>query len=353
MPLCCALAAACTEPRFADTDAAREQASDGGSGPDQLSETDSSVEAGAVGPEAIEGGMDTGQAAVSGTEGGVGPVEDAGPADGATPEDAAHPRAEWLGRYAMRAYAYNADEVFLPVGMLAMLVEIRARGADLELVEWPCVVEVQGSWNGLVPSSFRYEAPDGVAPSTSTLVLDGDTFSTAFTDYALGYDLLPPAECVPGATIPRREVQSGWLPSTCDCPLDVSVPPTDERDCRVTDPERDGDPGATVKLLVSTDVWTYFVVQHRRARYVDGYRARNGWLHANVDARDVTRALGCLPPALSSCPIAPAEPCPAHYNKAEFTKLEEPYDCKRVVRELDSLFMRDIPAFPLACLADL
>jgi hypothetical protein len=259
-------------------------------------------------------------------------------------------QAAWVGRYAMRAYSFSMDAVLQPVGRLLSIVEIKPRGDGLVLEEWACMVSVEGSFAGLIGSSFSYEAPSGLAPTRSKMLLDDDTFSTEYVDFMLGYDPVPPRDCAPGKTLPPSDVQS-WLTDTCSCPGDLSRPPSSARDCRVTDPEADGAPGATLNLVVGTEIWTYHVAQHARTRYLDGYRGRDG-LHANVDASDMSEALACLPPTPATCPIAASTTCPAKYNKAEFVPIEDSYDCKRVIREVDGLFPRAVPPFPASCLAE-
>lgn len=292
--LCCAPVLACTEPRFSERDAGDEPNDDTG----QLSSA----------------------------------------------------QTAWVGRYAMRAHSFSADPVLQPIGQLLSIVEIKPRGDGLVLEERACKVSVEGSFAGLIGSSFSFEAPNDLPAIRSKMLLDEDTFSTEYADFVLGYDPVPPRACVPGRTLPANDVQT-WLPDTCDCPTDLGTPPSSVRDCRLTDPDADGEAGITLNLVVSTDIWPYHVAQHARTRYLDGYRGRDG-LHANVDTTDTSTALECLPPTPSNCPIAASTPCPPKYNKAEFVPIDDSYDCKRVIREVDGLFPRAAPGFPASCLAE-
>jgi hypothetical protein len=275
---------------------------------------------------------------------------DAGAETNADTGDLTSSQAAWLGRYAMRAYSFSIDPVLQPVGLLLSIVEIKPRGDGLVLEERACKVSVEGSFVGLIGSSFSYEAPSDLPALRSKMLLDDDTFSTEYADFVLGYDPVPPRECAPGRTVRASEAQS-WLPNTCDCPTDLSTPPSSARDCRVNDPEADGAPGITLNLVVSTEIWPYHVAQHARTRYLDGYRGRDG-LHANLETSDTSVALACLPPTPANCPIAASTPCPPKYNKAEFVPIDDSYDCKRVIREVDGLFPRAVPAFPASCLAE-
>jgi hypothetical protein len=173
-----------------------------------------------------------------------------------------------------------------------------------------------------------------------------------WVDYTLGFERAVPPECSSADSAPPRSEQS-WLRSSCGCPEpDASMLPAQESDCRVTDPDHDGRPGATLSMLVSGQEWTYEVLQQVRLRYLNGYRGRNG-LYAELETRAETKVLRCFETDLTpGCQLRDPAPCAAKYNKTEFVEVGDEYDCVRVIAEKAGLFPNPMPMFPAACAAE-
>ena len=271
-------------------------------------------------------------------------------ADPRFPPDADARFEPWVGRYAARSFMYGTDGPLRPSAETLSIVEIVPRGDRLMLEQKWCVYE--GVVTFVLEGYLRYEFPSSLPPVTAEMVLDGSSFSTKLTTYTLGYQQEAPSACASSDRAHLSTEQSGLF-GTCQCPADESTMPARAADCRVTDPDQDGLPGATFELLVSGATWTYQVVQEVRLRYLNGYRGRNG-LYADLESNATTQLLKCSEPDLvPDCALRDPLPCPAKYNKSEFVPIDDDYDCRRVMAEKEGLFPSPIPMFPPACAAEL
>ena len=216
-----------------------------------------------------------------------------------------------------------------------------------------CLYEGQVAF--VLEGFLHYEFPADLPPLTAELRLERTKFSTEWMTYTLGYDEdAPPPECDSQDSAPARADQS-WLSESCICVTDAppDAPPARDDDCRVTDPDGDGEPGATLELVVSgAQIWTYEVLQRVRLRYVNGYRAPNGNVYADLETGATTQVLECNEVDLmSGCLLRDPAPCAPKYNQTELVPVDDDYDCARVVAEKNGLFPRPIPPFPAGCVA--
>jgi len=253
-------------------------------------------------------------------------------------------RDSWIGRYAVRSAMYSVDGILHGSAELLSLVEIKAGATGLVLEEQLCKFE--GGWNTLgIEGYLRFEFPP--SKSSATMSYTDKDFASATNTFAFGYGELPEA-CVGASTL--AVPPAPWRTSDCICAQEIG-PPSDLRDCRITDPEPDTHPGITLNGLVNGSVWSYYGVQQQRIRYLNGYR-RGQNLYASQEGRDTTHIFDCAGPP-TGCIIGAAVPCPPKYNESQFVPILGDYDCKRVVLEEAGLFPTPIPAFPAACPNDL
>jgi hypothetical protein len=75
----------------------------------------------------------------------------------------------------------------------------------------------------------------------------GGVFSTLGGQAALGFDGETRADCAPGRRVASQPEQPWNTDKLCDCPNNAS-PPVMASDCRITDPDGDGQPGFAVEL---------------------------------------------------------------------------------------------------------
>jgi hypothetical protein len=268
------------------------------------------------------------------------------PAEG--PDD--DPRwAPWIGHYAARSIMYATDGLLRPTSEELSLVVIEQRGDRLVLSQQLCLFEGGWSFVGL-EGNLRYRYLDDVS-FVAELVPSGRNFETQPARFRVGFDREPPRACA-GASSAASD--QPWLSGDCTCPGAVDKVPAKASDCRVTDPDQDGQPGVTLSAALGGTRLAYYAAQEVVVRYSNGYRIDDR-LYANIEGLTSTTVFGCnMPELAANCEVGTATPCPSEFNKTVFVPLADgDYDCERVVRERAGLFPTPIPPFPGACAAGL
>ncbi|HEX6245291.1 MAG TPA: hypothetical protein VFZ61_30425, partial [Polyangiales bacterium] len=218
----------------------------------------------------------------------AGDATDAGDAGLSSARDASGldaARATWVGRYATRSYVFWYDPPVRAIGSYLTLAEITpSADGGLMLTEELCRFESSFSWG--ITAQVEVNFPAGVRLS-APLTYDDEHFSAAPARAYVGYAAAP-ADCAPGKTSPVEDGRA-WFGGTCDC-SNSSAPPTSARDCRVTDPDGDGEPGTTFQGALDSTAAVFRVTQEQHLRLVNGYRSGDR-VFAQREFADVTRVL--------------------------------------------------------------
>ncbi len=256
-------------------------------------------------------------------------------------------RAKWAGHYATRSALFTFDDPFKGSARLLTLVDIvPTPEGGLRLEEEIC--DFEGDWTFFVTGVLKYQFVN--ARGSVPLTYDLDGFAGEQMNLQIGYGPTP-AGCTPGATMAKGEAQTWLTTPTCDCPRS-NDPPTSARDCRVTDPEADKEPGATFTAAVDASPIVFRIVQEERVRLSEGYR-RGDRLYADRWFEDTTRILSCtlngVQTPAANCPLGAAKSCPSRHNKVELVSLKEPLTCAKVIAMEQALFLSPLPNYPETC----
>jgi hypothetical protein len=122
-------------------------------------------------------------------------------------------------------------------------------------------------------------------------------------------------------------------------------------DCRVLDPDEDGQPGFTFHLMGTTipgeaDVFGGF---ESASHFANGQLRADGTLHANVRAADTNYQFGCLPDGCTNIAVL-GRSCPSSLNSVDFVPLREGEpSCASVLAARGTLFPLAVPDYPPKC----
>jgi hypothetical protein len=254
-------------------------------------------------------------------------------------------RRTWVGRYAARSALFAFDDPLKSSATLLSIITIEPdESGGLIMEEEMCFYE--GSWNFFYTGQLQYTYTD--TRGSTKLNYDKENFNSELLKLQIGYGPTP-SECRPGSTLSAGPTRP-WLTSTCDCPGTEDTP-TSVRDCRVTDQDNDGDPGATFGASIDTQVISYHTTQEERVALRNGFR-RNDRLYADRFFEETTRVLDCTvdgrTTAASSCPSGVPKPCPSNHNKVELVGAPN-ITCAQVIAMESALFLSPLPNYPQSC----
>lgn len=257
--------------------------------------------------------------------------------------------AQLLGHYAVQSIAFQQVGTTLVTRILEIqLTEIAQVNDTLELQSHLCK-HVESNRVG----TLTLVAPVYLPPRRERVVFDGDTFSTTPLDVAIGYDPSLPPDCVgkAGQRVPKRAFQS-WIRGTdCAC-AESGLPASD--DCRVLDPEHDGQPGFTQHAdFLSGPADVYGAIEKSSAM-VAGMAQLDGRHWAQLSWHDRFAQLGC---SATDCLdlTGVATGCATVRNPVQFVpldRLDQPalgWTCELVLSRAAELFPGAGPAAPTSC----
>lgn len=261
-----------------------------------------------------------------------------------------------LGVYAAQSYSFSRDNVLNLVSRTEdlSLVEIVRVGEGARLRSRLCRLFATSSSDEL-----RFVDPSGLKEVVRAVTFGDDMeWSTDAEPIGYGYDRELPAECVgkQDQSIPRPSFQS-WQPgTTCRCPISAAAEPRSD-DCRVLDPDKDGNPGVTYTeksqdLLIGAIInSTLYTVYASRTHAVHGIVRSDRMHFAERYVDEVAFLLGC---SASSCPKLGdiSRPCTSGSNSTHFVPLPGAYadwTCEKLLTQSATLFPAPPPVSPMAC----
>lgn len=247
-----------------------------------------------------------------------------------------------LGQYAMQVHAYGYDGTLVTHSRRVMLAEIERDGDAYQLVTTSCLDVATTTL-----ATMAVQNPARLAPMRHRLLIAGETFSTEPIDKAEGFLPALPPECADklGERVPRLPHQD-WLGDTCRCGGEIA-PMRD--DCRVLDPDDDGNAGYTIEFKASLggarrDLYAASV---NESRLVQGGRRADDTLHALFDAKSGSAQLGCRPAGCADL-SGPVAWCPKEYSSVELMPLTDDalppggWNCEAILARESEL----LPALP-------
>lgn len=270
-------------------------------------------------------------------------VVDAGGAD---------PRAALLGRYAVRLQSFwQTGDRPRPVREL-YLAEFARDGDDIELRMRVCAQEA------VTPGySLGIVSPEAIPTFRRKVLFEGSNWRTDAEPVGVGYHRAGVPACTgrAGQTVTKDPVQRWIRGTTCRCPRTASSVPTLD-DCRVVDPDGDGQPGVTYELLSPTRVlWNDYLVGVVRSHAVNGIIDARGAHSAQWDVDEVPYKMGCSASGLCEASGGSDSPCVSSTNRMEFAPLREPplgqaeWSCATIRSSQSRLFAQPLLSTPSRC----
>lgn len=244
-------------------------------------------------------------------------VRDGAPADPA----GASPASALLGRYAVRVASYwQAYDGVRPVRDL-YLADFVQVGDDIELHGRIC--DQKTTTPGYV---LTLVTPEAVPMFRRKVLVEGTTWRTDGDPISVGYVRSGVPACAgrAGQSVPKDPAQRWIDGATCRCPRSASSEPTLE-DCRVVDPDGDGQPGLTYELFSSSrSVRLEYFAGIVRSHPVRGRIDPRGAHSAEWKLDEVSYRLDCS--SDSECDVGSGgeDPCETGVNRAVFVPLREP-----------------------------
>lgn len=225
-----------------------------------------------------------------------------------------------LGRYAARTHAFavhqNGTMMF---GHQLALVDFVQVGNGVEMRSRVCD-QVAGSRAGTV----TLKTPEAYPEVRREVSYANGRFSTSPNPLPTGFLREGVSECRgrEGQYVAKRPEQRWIAGSSCRCPRNqYDVPRAD--DCRMTDPDGDGNPGLAYGrgnpfLGGSFEVSSHMVTV-TRSHLLNGLIDPNGNHQAQYRSDEMAYEIQC---ASGPCPEPrPADPCTPNYNATKFVRL--------------------------------
>ncbi|MET0284802.1 MAG: hypothetical protein ABW352_10040 [Polyangiales bacterium] len=257
-----------------------------------------------------------------------------------------------LGRYATRTYSFAEDRYWGEVirtrdYAIADFVVTTGQDPHVELTLRLCDSLGEGE-----NAETRVARPQFVSPRTHRVLFGERTWATLAPDAIDGFTRDLPERCKgKESSFVTKDAAQTWIAgSTCRCPSSVDVAPSLE-DCRVIDQDEDGKPGSTLLFhpkLVLGDADVY-VASIGRSTFVNGTVGADGQQHSSqLQVDQFGSQLGCSVPLCADISATPA-PCPPARNKAEFVRVEDGYDCAKLLANVVTLFPSVLPSVSFRC----
>lgn len=257
-----------------------------------------------------------------------------------------------LGQYAVRTDTFSMS----PFGpmlsehriSLAEFVEV---AGGLELRTKVCTKESTGL--GL---TVYLRTPEAYPEIRQRVVLAQNGWSTQGAPVSIGYERGGYAGCSGrrGQRVPKRPEQTWIRGDTCACNSLSDVPTFD--DCRLTDPDRDGQPGLAFKYRGPTpevDTWVAHTATVSRWRYVSGTVDPGGAHYGAIKNDEASFMIACEPGTCGLPNIT--RPCTSNYNGSQFQRLPPPppgtatWTCDLLRQNQASVFTGARAATPNSC----
>jgi hypothetical protein len=260
-----------------------------------------------------------------------------------------------LGQYTARTDAFSMSPIgpMLSEHQIALSEFVEVPGG-LELRTKLCVKESTGL--GL---TVYLRTPEAYPEIRQRVVLAQNGWSTQAAPLSVGYDRdgYPGCDGRRGQRIPKRPEQTWIRGTTCVCNA-LSDEPTFD-DCRVTDPDRDGNPGIAFKYrgaAPDVETWVAHTASVSRWRYVSGTIDPGGSHYGAIKNDEASFLIACEP---GTCGIPNiSRPCTSNYNGTQFHRLSAPppgmasWTCESLRQNLESLFTGPRPPTPNSCTRD-
>lgn len=282
------------------------------------------------------------------------PPVDAGPATGALPA-----WAEALaGSYASRSNVFaSTSGGLMGVTREYALVQIVRTEAGLELRSRLCSQRTIS-----LGATLDLVAPRGYPELRRRILIEDDgRWRTDAEPIGTGYQREGVPECAgrAGQLITKRPEQR-WLRSQCRCPSMISQAPRID-DCRVTDDDRDGQPGLAYRARspLGTLEWTTHFATTIRTYALRGRVLSNGTLTAEVRSDEASWPLICEPSAICNANVVEStRPCTSKSNSQQLVRLSESgsgegaWTCDRLLANTSRVFSSPNPQTPSSCERD-
>lgn len=222
-----------------------------------------------------------------------------------------------VGRYAVHtdAFAVNANGGVLAGLQLALVDFVETSEGGLDMILQSCLEDTTLS---TVTHSMR--TPEASPPQRRKVVLEpGERWSTDGSPLAIGFLRDGAPQCAgrrAGEYVAKSPAQVWNRSATCRCGVAGEVPRLD--DCRVTDPDRDGQPGLAYDWTGPSAVngKVSHAVSVTRARFVGGRVSAEGQHLAQYVNDGVGYELVCENGACDG--TGTLRPCTSDYNPAQF-----------------------------------
>lgn len=248
--------------------------------------------------------------------------------DGAVIDPAEGPPESFpVGQYAVVARFYGAATN--PGGgtfteQMTVLADVHRVNNKLQMTWKTCAYDGR-AFITLFPE-INYAGVDATKFPVRTLQLaiDGNSFQTTGEASSIGYTEL--TGCPQGGT--QYHPDRPWLSGgRCDCPSSTLLP-TMASDCRVTDPDGDGEPGITVAWKGGTENFSHSRIRDS-SQLLSGVIAADGRHTAQLSAAYDNYQLSC---AREPCSRFAVRVCPPAQNPVRFFLLEaKSWTCAEVV----------------------
>lgn len=278
------------------------------------------------------------------------------PSDPTPPPSRTGSVPEWAaplaGRYAMRVSGHFNSSV----GTMLASREISLA----EIVETPEGLEFRSrlcSLHNVEPGSTTTIAnPERYPELRRKIILAAGIWSTDDAPFTVGYDLEVPPTCVsrPGGYVTKSPEQVWIRGGSCRCPRTASDAPRAD-DCRVSDPDGDGQPGLTFEsslpLSTRTALAHYAVLLRDHA--VGGQVRADGAHVARMLLDNRSFMLNCEGTD-AGCVEFTYTPCSAANNTLQLARLPAPpagyarWTCEALLSNQDRVLPR-APARPTRC----
>jgi hypothetical protein len=274
--------------------------------------------------------------------------------DAASSADAATPGATWLdrvlGRYGMRIWAYSYDGALTTLSDGTFLAEIKRDGAEYQMVTTRCRSLAVNS-----VARLAIPRPEQLGTKRHRIIPSDATFSTQVIDAAEAFDTALPPECSGklGELVPKRAHQD-WLASTCRCGGELA-PARD--DCRLLDPDDDGQPGITFAFSsVTGSRYDLYSVSIDESRIVDVSMQTDGTMRGLFQGKSAAIQYGCEPANCADL-SGPIAWCPADkYTLVQLSPLAagtappDGWSCEAINAREGELFPELPPPYPSSCM---
>jgi hypothetical protein len=260
-----------------------------------------------------------------------------------------------LGQYAVQTDAFSMS----PIGPMlsdhqTALAEFVEVSGGLELRLKLCSKESTALGLTVYPRT-----PDAYPEFRQRVVLARNGWSTQASPVSIGYDRDGYAGCSGrrGQRVQKRPEQTWIRGSTCIC-NSLSDPPTFD-DCRLTDPDGDGQPGLAFKYrggAPDVDSWVAHTAVVARWRYVSGTIDPKGAHYGTLKNDEASFLIACEP---GTCGLpSVTRPCTSNYNGSQFLPLPPPppgltaWTCDALRQNQSSVFTGPRVATPNSCTRD-